>query len=487
MNPDHKNVISELGEILNGFDNDLDFKIIGDSEIEFNRIDDASHGCRLKYNVETKETAEMPLLNNDSNEVNSEVTVICAEKPKEYLLVSNNSIDIPLLHSLGINYIVCHNQSALSDYTEILNDASIILTTKSQSDIEAIQTMFNIQTPIVSIDFGKLCETYKEDDSMLDLAFKLQESGKEGIEGINKFLYSESKTYAHTGMTEKCVEAVDIENNANTVDDESIATQEDAKTPSVADKEFSPSPVKSEYLRLTELKADKKYQSRATEFLTDIDDLVQAYKDKEAIPPIDVVRTEEDEYIIVDGHHRHAAAQKAGMERMECRITEGSEHDAFVLSLGANANNKALKRTNADKNKAVTTALTCGDFNRYSNREIAKLCKVSSTFVDKVSKQLQENNDSEVSTANVCTQEDLSFNENEADTTSGASIEREENKPVIASAQKPMKRNELLKNQYISLSVNLKSKRINEESYQALLTDLYNVINTYAIEFKEVI
>ena len=487
MNDDISKVILEIENILKDCDNQLDFKSIGDTAIEFNIINDEGKGYKCTHDLSTRENVEMPLLGNSSNEINFEVAVACIENPKEYIFISNNRADIPLLHASGVNYIITHNDSALSDYTSEMNEASVILTVKSQQEIDVIHNIFNVVTPIVNVDFNELCEGYTKNDSLLDLSVKHQESGKDGIEGVNKFLFSKAKKHTDTVITEKSIEPETLANDTDIADGENIVAKEDTATPLPPDIEILPKTTTCEKLLLTQLEDDKKYQLRVEEDPSTICDLAQAYNDGETIPPIDVVKVDTERYIIVDGHHRYAAAKEAGIESMECRITEGNEYNAFILSLGANASNKALKRTNADKRNAVITALDYKDFNRYSNRKIADICKVSSTFVDKITKQLEDTHEPDLSTANVCTQKEFSTSENDIDISSSSDLDRKVDKgPASTAPAKAKTFSESVKNEYISLSVTLKSKPREEESVQGLLTDLLNVINEYTTEFKEV-
>ena len=491
MNDDKNQVVAEIEEILNSFDNRLNFKSIGDSEIEFNIIDGAGNGYRHIYDLSTGKNVEIPLSNNHSNEVNLEVAAACIENPKEYIFISNNPTDIPLLHSLGINYIVGHNDSVFSDYTNEMNDASLILTVKSQQAIDAIHNMFDVETLIVNLDFSELCEEYTKDDSLLDLSVKLQESGKDGIEGVNKFLFSKAKKHTDAVIAEKHVESETLVNDADVADDENLAVEGDVEIPLLSDEKIPPKTTTYKKLLLTQLEDDKKYQLRVEEDQSAIRDLAQAYNDGETIPPIDVVQVGTERYIIVDGHHRYAAAKESGIESMECCITEGNEHDAFILSLGANANNKALKRTNADKRNAVTKALSYGDFVGYSNREIADLCKVSSTFVDKIVKQLQQPalHDNDTSTANVCTKDNLCSEENDSTTPPITCSTTKEDAIPDSPSSSPKKKllTESVKNKYISLSVSINTKPRDETVLHGLLTDLQEVINEYTTEFEEVI
>ena len=86
---------------------------------------------------------------------------------------------------------------------------------------------------------------------------------------------------------------------------------------------------------------------------------------------------------LVDGFHRYFAAQECGFKDISVTYKPGSLEDAQDLSLGANGKH-GLSRTNADKRKAVETALSRARHAGKSDREIAKLCEVSVPFVSAI-------------------------------------------------------------------------------------------------------
>lgn len=90
---------------------------------------------------------------------------------------------------------------------------------------------------------------------------------------------------------------------------------------------------------------------------------------------------EADRYWIGDGWHRLLAAQKNGQVTIPAEVYEGGRIDAIKCALGANITN-GLRRTNADKRKAVEVALR--EFGNLSSVQIAELCGVGHTFVDKI-------------------------------------------------------------------------------------------------------
>jgi len=101
-------------------------------------------------------------------------------------------------------------------------------------------------------------------------------------------------------------------------------------------------------------------------------------------------------YWLYDGFHRYFAAQAAGATTIEVDYKPGTMEDAQDLALGAN-DDHGLPRSNEDKRKAVETALEMERHSKKSDREIARLCKVSHTLVaavrnPEVRKQQTKNN-----------------------------------------------------------------------------------------------
>lgn len=90
---------------------------------------------------------------------------------------------------------------------------------------------------------------------------------------------------------------------------------------------------------------------------------------------------------LADGFHRFHAHKRAKLEDIEVEIKKGTVRDAVEFSLGANADH-GLPRTIDDKRKAVKTVLDDMEWGELSDREIARMCRVSHGFVAKVKKEL---------------------------------------------------------------------------------------------------
>lgn len=86
------------------------------------------------------------------------------------------------------------------------------------------------------------------------------------------------------------------------------------------------------------------------------------------------------DYYLADGFHRYFAHKKAGKASISAEVINGTLRDAVLHSVGVNAIH-GLRRTNADKRKAVMTLLDDLEWQDWSNNEIAKQCRVSGPFV----------------------------------------------------------------------------------------------------------
>lgn len=94
------------------------------------------------------------------------------------------------------------------------------------------------------------------------------------------------------------------------------------------------------------------------------------------MPPVVVFDDGSKRYWLADGFHRCEAALKAIGEgaEVEVDLRKGDGDAAFLFSLGANAEH-GLRRTNKDIKRAVERCLA--RFSGYTDRQVAKVCKVS--------------------------------------------------------------------------------------------------------------
>lgn len=133
---------------------------------------------------------------------------------------------------------------------------------------------------------------------------------------------------------------------------------------------------------IDDIKTDCGTQPRAqTDELT-VSDYTEALGDGIEFPPV-VVFSDGVTKWLADGFHRLLAHKRAGKVSIAAEVRQGTLRDAILYSVGANISH-GLRRTNADKQKAVDTLLNDGEWSKWSNVAIAKACGVhQSTVADR--------------------------------------------------------------------------------------------------------
>ncbi len=109
----------------------------------------------------------------------------------------------------------------------------------------------------------------------------------------------------------------------------------------------------------------------------------------EKLPPV-VVFYDGEHYWLADGFYRYEAHILGGRGTIPAIILPGGRKEALFHALKSNANH-GLRRSNEDKRKAVTIALTDPEMQGMSDNEIAKICNVSQPFVSKIRRVLTQN------------------------------------------------------------------------------------------------
>jgi hypothetical protein len=88
-------------------------------------------------------------------------------------------------------------------------------------------------------------------------------------------------------------------------------------------------------------------------------------------------------YWLGDGFHRVAAYRDAfpvSTDGIPCEVRAGTRRDAILHAAGANANH-GVRRTQADKERAVDTLLRDNEWTQWSDTEIARRCAVDAKTV----------------------------------------------------------------------------------------------------------
>lgn len=123
------------------------------------------------------------------------------------------------------------------------------------------------------------------------------------------------------------------------------------------------------------------------------DDVVREYatalREGAVFPPVTVFYDGND-YWLADGFHRHAAHLEIDRFVIDADVRQGTRRDAVLFSVGANAAH-GLRRSNADKRRAVETLLRDAEWGKWVDAEIARRAAVSPMTVGRIRQDLISN------------------------------------------------------------------------------------------------
>jgi hypothetical protein len=120
-------------------------------------------------------------------------------------------------------------------------------------------------------------------------------------------------------------------------------------------------------------------QSREEISETAVSEYAEDIKAGDSFPAV-LVYFDGIEYYLTDGYHRYHAHKRAEKASILCEVVNGTYRDAILRSTGANPDH-GVRRTSADKRKAVMKLLNDDEWKKWSNIAIAKQCKVSASLV----------------------------------------------------------------------------------------------------------
>lgn len=135
-------------------------------------------------------------------------------------------------------------------------------------------------------------------------------------------------------------------------------------------------------VKLSKIKQDGGTQARERMNPETIREYMEAMEAGATFPPVVLFQDGSDLWL-GDGFHRVAAAREAGMLAINAEMRQGGYRDAVLFAVGANATH-GLRRTNADKRRAVSRLLDDQEWAEWSDNEISKKCGVSQPFVSKM-------------------------------------------------------------------------------------------------------
>ena len=144
------------------------------------------------------------------------------------------------------------------------------------------------------------------------------------------------------------------------------------------------SPVSN--LPLPLLRTNGGAQARAAMDSAAVGDYADALRAGAKFPPA-ITYYDGQNYWLADGFHRLEAHRAAGLEEMPCIVRQGTLRDAILFSVGANTTH-GLRRTNADKRRAVERLLLDEEWRQWSDAEIARRTAVDAKTVASVRTQI---------------------------------------------------------------------------------------------------
>lgn len=151
----------------------------------------------------------------------------------------------------------------------------------------------------------------------------------------------------------------------------------------------------TQLLRLTQIRTDGGTQMRAALNHETVTEYADAMRRSETFPPV-AVYYDGSAYWLGDGFHRVQAAYHAygHAYQIAAIVHSGTRRDAILHAAGANADH-GIRRTNADKRRAVEALLRDEEWGTWSDREIARICNVSHPMVADVRSLVTGNSSSD--------------------------------------------------------------------------------------------
>lgn len=144
-------------------------------------------------------------------------------------------------------------------------------------------------------------------------------------------------------------------------------------------------------IKLEKIIIDKGTQTRDEIDQKTVTEYAENLLNKDVFPPVTVFY-DGINYYLADGFHRYFANKQIKATEIDANVINGTLRNALEFAIGTN-DKHGLKRTNKDKRKAVLIAFDDVEWGSLTNREIAKLCRVSHTFVNDVKESLNKPKD----------------------------------------------------------------------------------------------
>jgi hypothetical protein len=133
--------------------------------------------------------------------------------------------------------------------------------------------------------------------------------------------------------------------------------------------------MNEQMLNISQITADPAVQPRAGMDMATVLEYAGEMQAGTQFPPV-VVFFDGQSHWLADGFHRLEAARQSRFTIISADVREGGRREAVLYSVGANATH-GLRRSNADKRRAVETLLRDDEWRGWSDHEIARQCAAS--------------------------------------------------------------------------------------------------------------
>jgi hypothetical protein len=139
---------------------------------------------------------------------------------------------------------------------------------------------------------------------------------------------------------------------------------------------------------VSSIETDQGTQARAALDERTIKEYSGAMKNGKRFPSVMVFEDGDGKRWLGDGFHRVEAARRAGKTEIKAIVEQGSQRDALLYAVGANATH-GLRRNRKDLRRAVALLLQDPEWSQWSNRAIADQVKVDEKTIRNIIKKLR--------------------------------------------------------------------------------------------------
>jgi hypothetical protein len=147
--------------------------------------------------------------------------------------------------------------------------------------------------------------------------------------------------------------------------------------------------MSEEKIAISTIRRDGGTQARVATDKDYVEELRTVLKSGGELPEVVVFFENEDRWL-ADGFHTVAAYEAEEKTYINAKMRKGTLQDAILYAAGAN-DSHGLRRTPADKRKAVSMVLAIPEYAERSDRWVAEQCRISDHLVASVRKESTAN------------------------------------------------------------------------------------------------